>query len=103
MKLQSLFFWQLYCNDKFELKGYWNEKEGYVTILVFLAALLQPDTSRVYGCGNYSVTILVFLAALLQRKISSIERIKRVCKLQSLFFWQLYCNSSSSFPIAETG
>ena len=63
---------------------------GYVevTILVFLAALVQQINSRWEGINTDDVTILVFLAALVQRqKLREIQSQSR--KLQSLFFWQL--------------
>ena len=40
------------------------------------------------------VTILVFLAALLQLKKRVAVEKEALMKLQSLFFWQLYCNQS---------
>ena len=63
-ELQSLFFWQLYCNDHHhDCYHAWN---NLVTILVFLAALLQHTKPMNHYIVISRVTILVFLAALLQ-------------------------------------
>ena len=65
-----------------------------VTILVFLAALLQPSTICTWNTRSLSVTILVFLAALLQQKRVINWAPLSILQLQSLFFWQLYCNKN---------
>ena len=63
-----------------------------VTILVFLAALLQHQDNLLYNPERDSqVTILVFLAALLQHEYAA-DTAGTLGMLQSLFFWQLYCN-----------
>ena len=74
LELQSLFFWQLYCNLKH----------------------VQERSSQM--CTEVGVTILVFLAALLQLIVFVSERDAGSFKLQSLFFWQLYCNGNSREP-----
>ena len=60
----------------------------WVTILVFLAALVQRGYSRHSWDEDSFVTILVFLAALVQRKKGE-KLLDEAYKLQSLFFWQL--------------
>ena len=97
--LQSLFFWQLYCN----LQTWHVQRTGknLVTILVFLAALLQRNlllgVCRTALCYNPCFSG------------SSIATLKRVLplygfnELQSLFFWQLYCNLSMIFSTGNEG
>ena len=60
-----------------------------VTILVFLAALVQRTGIHPARHGQIGVTILVFLAALVQPKWrgQGKQAVRRA--LQSLFFWQL--------------
>ena len=64
-ELQSLFFWQLQCNNNQENE---NVSRNLVTILVFLAALVQHEGQDRKIQNLREVTILVFLAALVQRK-----------------------------------
>ena len=60
-----------------------------VTILVFLAALVQRIHQIIGRCScTDPVTILVFLAALVQLKKRGSEQWV-IYPLQSLFFWQL--------------
>ena len=60
-----------------------------VTILVFLAALVQRKRGTYEGDCRIYVTILVFLAALVQRESLIANDVWFESELQSLFFWQL--------------
>ena len=64
-------------------------EEPKVTILVFLAALVQLGSGDRDPRSDLDVTILVFLAALVQLGVSDRSGDRGLDPLQSLFFWQL--------------
>ena len=70
-------------------EGYKLDMFKEVTILVFLAALVQRNHHDDQIQLSDLVTILVFLAALVQLKKRGSEQWTIYPRLQSLFFWQL--------------